>query len=149
VRIGLVCSAGGHFYELYCLESLWKKYEKFWVTFKKEDTEFLLAGERVYWAYVPTTRHFKNFWRNLILAMKILRREKPQVIITTGAGVGVPFLLVGRFLGMKTVFIESMARVRRLSLSGRLVYWLADRFLVQWPDLAQRHRRALFRGQVI
>lgn len=149
MRLGLICSAGGHFYELYCLRFLWEKYDNFWVTFKRGDTQYLLEGKKVYWAYAPTNRHLINFGRNLILAAKILRRERPQVLISTGAGVGVPFLLMGRFFGLKTIFIESMARVNKLSLSGRLVYWVVNRFLVQWPELAQKHPRAIFRGQVI
>ncbi len=149
MRLGLISSAGGHFYELYSLLFLWEKYDHFWVTFKREDTQHLLKGKKVYWAYAPTNRHLLNFWRNLILAAKVLRREKPQVLISTGAGVGVPFLLMGRLLGFKTVFIESMARVNNLSLSGRLLYLVVDRFLVQWPELVQKYPRAIFRGQVI
>lgn len=149
MRLGLICSAGGHLYELYCLQPLWNQYDRFWVSFDREDSRYLLRGEKIYLAYAPTNRHLKNFWRNLILAVKILRRERPQVIISTGAGLAVPFFLVGKLLGIKSIFIESMTRVNSLSLTGLLVYYLADRFLVQWPELAQKYSRAIYRGQVI
>lgn len=149
MRICLVCSAGGHFFELYGLKSLWKPHDCFWVTFKKEDTQSLLHEKKVYWAYAPTNRSLKNFIWNSFLAAKILPREKPKVIISTGAGVAVPFLALGRLLGCQTLYIESMARIKGLSLTGRLVYPIVHRFCVQWPELARRYSRALYRGQVV
>jgi UDP-N-acetylglucosamine:LPS N-acetylglucosamine transferase len=149
MRICLVCSAGGHFFELYSLNPLWEKHDCFWVTFKKEDTQFLLRGEKVYWAYSPTNRSLKNLIRNFYLAANIIPREKPRVIISTGAGVGVPFFYLGRILGIRTLYIESMARTKGLSLTGRLVYPFVHDFFVQWPELARKYRRAVFRGQVV
>ena len=149
MRICLVCSAGGHFFELYSLNALWRQHDCFWVTFKKEDTQSLLREEKAYWAYSPTNRSFKNLVRNFFLAVKVLSSEKPEAIISTGAGVGVPFLCLGRLLGIRTVYIESMARINGLSLTGRLVYPIVHDFYVQWPELARAYRRAIFRGQVV
>ncbi len=148
MRVCLVCSAGGHFFELYSLTPLWKQHDCFWVTFKKEDTQCLLREEKVYWAYAPTNRSFRNLIRNTWLAAKILPREKPDIIISTGAGVGVPFLILGRALGIHTLYIESLARIKELSLTGRLVYFVVHHFYVQWPDLARKYRRAFYHGQV-
>jgi beta-1,4-N-acetylglucosaminyltransferase len=149
MRICLVCSAGGHFFELYSLNPLWKQHDCFWVTFKREDTQYLLREGKVYWAYSPTNRNLKNLIRNFFLAAKIIPREKPQMIFSTGAGVGVPFLVIGRILGIRTLYIESMARTNGLSLTGRLVYPFVHDFYVQWPELSRKYRRALFRGQVV
>lgn len=149
MRLCLVCSAGGHFFELYSLHHLWQQHDYFWVTFKKEDTQCLLRERKVYWAYSPTNRSFRNFVRNVWLAARVFRREKPDIIISTGAGVGVPFLFLGRVLGLRTLYIESMARISKLSLTGRLVYPIVHHFYVQWPELAHKYRRALYRGQVI
>jgi UDP-N-acetylglucosamine:LPS N-acetylglucosamine transferase len=149
MKICLVCSAGGHFYELYGLNPLWRQHRRFWVTFKKEDTEFLLKNEKVYWAYSPTNRNLKNLIRNFYLAARILPRERPDAIISTGAGVAVPFLYLGRLLGSRTVYIESMARITSLSLTGRLVYPAARDFFVQWPELDGFYSRARFKGQVL
>jgi len=147
--IGLICSAGGHFYELYCLREAWAAYDSFWVTFASLDTQYVLRDERVYTAFSPTNRSLKNLFRNLLLAWKILAKEKPRVIVSTGAGVCVPFFLISRLRRIKTVYIESLARIGKLSLTGRMVYLLADEFIVQWPELAERLRKAEFKGQLL
>jgi beta-1,4-N-acetylglucosaminyltransferase len=148
MKICLVCSSGGHFFELFSLNSLWEKYDHFWVTFPRQDTKSLLRGEKVYWAYSPTNRNLKNLLRNSYLAARVIAREKPTAVISTGAGVAVPFLHLGRILGLRTVYVESLARVTNLSLTGRLVYPVVHDFIVQWPELAGRFPRARFRGQV-
>jgi beta-1,4-N-acetylglucosaminyltransferase len=149
MKLCLVCSCGGHFYQLYSLKNFWENYDRFWVTFPHNDTQVLLENERKFWAYHPTTRNIKNFVKNLFLSYKILRREKPQVIISTGAGVAVPFIYMGRLLGIKTIYIESLTRSQSLSFSGKLVYLVAQHILVQWPELAAKHRKLLFKGNVI
>lgn len=148
MKLCLVCSSGGHFFELYCLKQFWSQYEHFWVTFSKQDTCYLLQEEKVYWAYQPTNRNIKNFFRNLLLAWRILRREKPDAVISTGAGVGVPFLYLASFFRKKTIYIESITFVNTLSLSGKLVYPIVHHFLVQWPELTQKNKKAEFKGQV-
>jgi beta-1,4-N-acetylglucosaminyltransferase len=149
MKFCLVCSSGGHFLQLYSLRELWEGRERIWVTFPKEDTKVLLEGEHIYWAYHPTNRNIRNLFRNCSLALKVLRKEKPSVVISTGAGVAVPFIYGARLLGIRTIYIESLTRVKALSLTGNLVYPAARHFLVQWPELAQRHRKALYKGQVI
>ena len=74
--------------------------------------------------------HSERDWKTLINlweAWCLLRRERPALILSTGAGPAVPFALVGRFVfGIKVVFIETVTRVYKPSLTGRLMYWLAD-----------------------
>lgn len=149
MKVCLICSSGGHFFELYCLRSLWHNSDHFWVTFPGSDTQYLLKGKKVYWAYSPTNRSIKNLIRNLVMALGILLKEKPSVIISTGAGVSVPFFYLARILGMKTIYIESMTRINDLSLTGKLVYPVVENFFVQWSELAAKYSRAKFSGQVI
>ena len=149
MKICLVCSSGGHFFELFSLNSLWEKYDHFWVTFPSQDTKSLLRGEKVHWAYSPTNRNLKNLLWNSYLAARVMAREKPTAVISTGAGVAVPFLYLGRLLGLQTVYVESLARITDLSLTGRLVYPVVHDFFVQWPELAGRYGRARYRGQVV
>ena len=118
----LVCSSGGHFLQLYALRNLWEDHEQFWVTFPGNDTRFILKNVKKYWAFHPTNRHIRNLIKNFFLAFNLLRKEKPDIIISTGAGVTVPFFYIGKLLGIKTVYIESLARVEKLSLTGKLVY---------------------------
>jgi len=148
-KIALVCSSGGHLFELLSLRPYWGEYDRFWVTFPGEDTQFYLRDERAEWAFHPTNRNLKNFIRNFFLALRLLRRERPDLILSTGAGVSVPFIYAGRLRGIPCLYLESLARVKTLSLSAKLVYPFVNALLVQWPELAQKFRKARFKGQVI
>ena len=148
-KIALVASSGGHLYELVSLQEFYRPHPHFWVSFDTEDARSLLRDENVYWAYHPTNRNIKNFFRNFFLAVRVLRRERPSILISTGAGVGVSFIYVAWLLKIRTIYLESFTRITNLSLSGRLVYPLVDLFLVQWEHLTRRYPRAVFRGTVV
>ena len=149
IKFALVCSSGGHFLELSSLSGLWDSYDHFWVTFKANDTDFLLKEERVFYAFFPTNRNITNLLRNLFLAFRILSKEKPEVLITTGAGISVPFIFVAILFGIKTIYVESLTRINDLSLSGKLVYPILNHLFVQWPELEKKYKKAKFAGQVI
>jgi len=148
-RLCLVCSPGGHFMQLHSLQKIWGEGPRIWVTLPAADTEVLLKEERVQWAFGPTNRNLVNLFRNLRLAFSVLRKERPDAVLSTGAGISVPFVWAARLLGIQTLFIEDLTRVSRLSLSGRLVYRIADIFLVQWPELVPRYPRAQYRGRFL
>jgi UDP-N-acetylglucosamine:LPS N-acetylglucosamine transferase len=149
MKIGLICSSGGHFLQLYLLRDSWNKFDHFWVTFNSCDINCLLKSEKLFFASSPTNRNIKNLLKNSFLAFKILLKEKPDMIVSTGAGVAVPFIYVAKLLGIKTVYIESVTRVNELSLSGKLIYPVIDNLIVQWPQLAKKYKKAKFTGQVI
>ena len=149
MKLCLVASSGGHLLELTSLRAAWGDHHHFWVSFPTQDAETLLADEQRVWAHHPTNRNLKNLLKNCWLAWRTLRRERPDAVISTGAGVAVPFLLLGRLLGMRTVYVESVARIDGLSLTGRLVYPFVHRFYVQWPELAGRHAKAQYAGRVV
>jgi UDP-N-acetylglucosamine:LPS N-acetylglucosamine transferase len=144
----LVASNGGHLLELMQLADLWPQERRHWVTFQTTDAMPLLAGEKTTWAHHPTNRNPTNLIRNLGLALRIVRSREVQAIVTTGAGVSVPFAIVGRMRGVKVVYIESMARITSPSLTGRLVYPFADTFIVQWPGLQRFFKRSQAFGTV-
>jgi beta-1,4-N-acetylglucosaminyltransferase len=89
-----------------------------------------------------------NLLRNLVLAVRVLRERRPRAIVTTGAGVAIPFLYVGRLYGARVIFIESFSRVSEPSLTARLAYPVAHEFFVQWPALRKHFRRARYEGQI-
>lgn len=138
----LVCSSGGHFKALQQLRPFWENHPRLWVTFRTATTEQELEGEAVRWAFSPTNRNLPNLLRNLGLALGILRRTRPTLILSTGAGVAVPFLLLGRLFGSQVVFIESITRIHTLSLSARLVRPFLHVLYVHWPQLQSRYPRA-------
>jgi glycosyltransferase involved in cell wall biosynthesis len=148
-RVVLVCSPGGHLLEMLSLEPAYRHLDETWVTLPCVDVEHLLAGRKVFTAHGPTNRSLVKLVRNLPLAWNVVRRHDPDVILATGAGLAVPFFLIGRLLRRQLVYVESLARSETLSLTGRLVYPLADHFFVQWPQLARRHRKARYEGNVL
>jgi beta-1,4-N-acetylglucosaminyltransferase len=147
-EILLVASSGGHLLELLQLADMWPKEKRHWVSFKKSDAVSLLAAEKTTWAYHPTNRNVHNLIRNLWLALKLVRRRRLQAIVTTGAGVAVPFIVIGRLAGVNVIYIESMARITAPSLTGRLVYHLRPTFFIQWPELSEFYPRAKCYGTV-
>jgi UDP-N-acetylglucosamine:LPS N-acetylglucosamine transferase len=145
VKLLLVCSSGGHLLLLHQLRPWWKGHERSWVTFRKTDAESLLQGESVDWAFHPTQRNIPNLLRNMRVAWRVLRRERPDIIVSTGAGVALPFFLLAKALGIKTVFIEAYERLDRPSLTGRLCYPICDMMVLQW----EQQRRFYPRGELV
>lgn len=140
----LVGSSGGHLAQLWSLRPWWERKRRTWVTFGTTDARGLLADERdVVWAYHPTTRNVPNLLRNTWLAVRVTWRVRPATVVSTGAAVAVPFFLVGRLLGARTVFVEVYDRVETPTLTGRLVRPLAHLVLVQWPE-----QRGLYRDSI-
>ena len=148
MKVCLVGSSGGHLMHLYMLKPFWQKQERFWVTFDKEDARSLLEGEQVYPCYFPTNRNVKNLVRNTFLAWKVLRKEKPDLILSSGAAVAVPFFYLGKLFGMKTIYIEVFDRIDRPTLTGRLVYPIADKFIVQWEEMTKIYPKAECLGSI-
>jgi len=142
VKVLFVCSSGGHLAQLYRLRSWWDRHEREWVTFDTPDAVALLEGERVAWAHHPTTRNVPNLMRNLGLAWRLLRRDRPDVIVSDGAGVAAPFFALGKLLRIATAYIEVYDRVDTRTVTGRLCYPLADLFCVQWDEQRRLYPRA-------
>jgi beta-1,4-N-acetylglucosaminyltransferase len=144
----LVCSSGGHLQQMLALRPVWGEYTHVWVTFDKSDARSLLRDERVVYAYSPTNRNVKNLVRNLFLAWRTLSSVRPRVMLTTGAGVAVPFAWLARLRGINVVYVESFTRIEGPSLTCRLVAPIAHRVYVQWPELTDRVKKARYAGNV-
>lgn len=148
MRVALVCSSGGHLTQLHQLKPFWEKHDRFWVTFKLPDSESLLAQEDVVWAHYPTTRNVRNAVRNFGLALRVLSRRRPDLLVSDGAGVAFPFFLVARLLRIKTVYIEVYDRIDSPTLTGRLCRPLTNLFLVQWEEQKRFYPRAQVIGRL-
>jgi UDP-N-acetylglucosamine:LPS N-acetylglucosamine transferase len=131
-----VCSGGGHLAQLQSLRPWWRSRQRAWVTCDSPHSRSLLEGEDVMWAHFPTTRSFVNLLRNTVLAVRLLllRRGRPAAIISTGAGVALPFFVIGRLMRVPTVYIEVYDRIDMPTLTGRLCRPFTSLFLVQWDD---------------
>ncbi len=147
-KIMLVCSSGGHFKALQGLREYWQKFaERNWITFKTGTTQAELKNEKAFWAYSPTNRNFVNLVRNLILAINVLNKERPPIVMSTGAGVAVPFLFIAKYLyKSKVIFVESKTRVRDLSLSARLLrsWKVLDLLIVRAEEISNLYPESIF-----
>lgn len=148
LKICLVGSSGGHLTHLYMLKPLWKDMDRFWVTFDKEDSRSLLEGEKVYSVYYPSNRSLKALIINTWRALKILPKEKPELIVSTGAASAVPFFWIGKILGAKTIYIEVFDRIDKPTITGKLVYPVTDRFIVQWEEMKQIYPKSINLGSI-
>ena len=148
MKVCLVGSSGGHLTHLYMLKPFWQDKERFWVTFNKEDANSILDGEQVYHCYYPTNRSLKALLINTRLAWKVLRKERPDVIVSSGAAVAVPFFYLGKLFGMKTIYIEVFDRIDKPTMTGKMVYPVTDRFIVQWEEMKQVYKKAINLGSI-
>lgn len=149
-RLCFVSSSGGHWEELMCLKPLTENYDSFFVT--EEGGQALDSKLNNLYEVAQINRKEKffiaTFLRLFIRAYRILRREKPDFIITTGALAAFPFCLLGKLLHKKVIYIESFARVEGKSLTGKLVYPFADLFIVQWSDMLKFYPKAVYVGGI-
>lgn len=146
----LVASSGGHLAHLLRLEPWWREHRRTWVTFGTADARSLLRDEDdVVWAHHPTTRNLPNLLRNTALAVRVVRRTRPDLVVSSGAGVALPFFVTARLLRIPTVYVEVVDRIDSRTLTGRLCRPFSTRFLVQWPSQARLYRGAIEIGPLL
>ena len=145
-----IASSGGHWEELMCLKPIAQEHDTFYVT--EEGGQARDSSLEHVYLLPQINRRQKDFlWRFMKLmvsAGKIMYREKPEFLVTTGALISFPFCLYGKLMGAKVIYIESFARVNDRSLTGRLVYPIADLFLVQWESLLELYPKAKYVGGI-
>jgi beta-1,4-N-acetylglucosaminyltransferase len=134
MKVCLVCSHGGHFTETLQILEAFAGHEIFFATYHSpRETQAVEIAKAYFSENIGT-----SVWRMLrgtFWALRILLRERPDVVVSLGAEIAVPFLYLAKLLRIKTLFIESWCRVENLSLTGKLVYPIVDAFWVQWPQL--------------
>lgn len=133
----LVCSRGGHLDVLLSLREAFAGFDVVWITQQSDRAEALRrAGERVRGlgeysrgASLPATA--RTVWRSIAL----VARERPRLLVTSGAGIAVPFCVLARLAGAYVVFVETSARVRGASSSGRVLSRIANHVIAQWEEM--------------
>lgn len=148
IKVCLVGSSGGHLTHLYMLKPFWKNKDHFWVTLDKEDARSLLEGEKMYPCYYPTNRSLKALIKNTKIAWNVLHKEKPDLIISCGAAVAVPFFYIGKMMGAKLVYIEVFDRIDKPTMTGKMVYPIVDKFVVQWEEQKKVYPKAVNLGSI-
>jgi len=148
-KICLAASAGGHMSQLLRICESWKGYETFCVTTVDVAREELRKYGHVYFVGECNHKHPIRIVKVLLNCIRIISKEKFNVVISSGAAVGCLMSFLGKMKGAKVIWLDSIANVERLSLSGRLVRPIADLCLVQWPELTDRYSGVEYVGTVI
>ena len=147
MKLALVCSHGGHLTEIMYLLDAFEGHDTFFITYNNFRTKNL--EQKKYLLENIGTSPFKMF-KSFFQIGKILLKEKPDTIISTGSEIAIPTFIIAKILGIKTIFIESWCRVKTKSGTGKIVYYLSDLFLVQWPELIELYgRKAKYVGAVV
>jgi len=149
-KVCLIASSGGHFEQIMMLRPLIEKYDGFVVT-EKTTYDLSIGFAKLYHLKQINRHEFKfpyYMFINFIKSFSIFLKEKPDVIISTGALATIPMCVLGKILKRKIVFIESFAKTNSPTLSGKLVYKFADVFIIQWESMKDFYPNATFLGSI-
>lgn len=149
LRLCLVASAGGHLSQLLKIASVWSGRTVCWITTTELVRASLGGNGQVYVVGECNRQHPLRVIAVFFRSLRILRKERPNLVISTGAAPGCIVALLGHLMGAKVIWLDSITNVHRLSLSGRLIRPFADLFLVQWPGLVRKYRGVEYVGAVI
>lgn len=149
LRICLAASAGGHLSQLLKVADSWAGFEIIYITTSEVVRDELSKFGRVYIVGKCNRQHPILTAKVFLQCIRIVFKERPDVVISTGAAAGCVLSFVAKTLGARLIWIDSIANVERISLSGRMVKHIADLFLVQWPDLASQYKSVEYVGAVV
>jgi UDP-N-acetylglucosamine transferase subunit ALG13 len=142
----LVTPSGGHLSEIRALSNCYANKPHYYViNVPIIETSDMQGRTQV----ITLSQRDWKFLVNLKEAFSIIRRERPKVILTTGGGFSVAFALVGKLFGVPTVYVETVAKVVVPTATGKIMYWLVDRFFYQWPYLESYFPRAEYVGLIL
>ena len=151
-KLCLVCSAGGHLEQMKRLERVYSRCNHFFIGSKNKHAAEFAKNKKSYFiknpgrdqdAYNPF-----NLFISFFQSLRILLKEKPDFIISTGAGIAIPVCYAAKILGAKIIFIASAACVSRLNLSSRIIYPISDLFFVQYEQLKNSCKKAVYGGNL-
>jgi beta-1,4-N-acetylglucosaminyltransferase len=146
MKICLVCSHGGHLTEIMQLKEAFEGHETFFITYGCVRTRQL---EHKYLLRNIGTNPLLMGWA-FFLTLGILLKEKPRLIISTGSEIAIPAFYLAKILRIKTIFIESWTRIEHPTGTGKIVYPVADVFLVQWKHLLSKYgKKAKYEGGIL
>lgn len=136
-RLLALASGGGHWVQLQRLRPAFEGFETSYVSMFPSYAE-QVSGSRYY--MVPDASRFDlvSFAPVLFKALTIMLRERPRAVVTTGSAPMLAFILLGRLIGARTLWVDSIANSERMSSSGRLAKKLAHRVISQWPEVAAK-----------
>ena len=150
MKICFIASSGGHLEQIMMLKPLMKKYESFVVT---ERTNYSVSDKDIPFYYLNQVNRKElacAFFMliNFFKSMNIFLREKPDMVISTGALATIPICLISKLFRKKVIFIESFAKINSPTMTGKLMYKIADQFYVQWESMKDVYPNAIYKGGI-
>lgn len=153
-KVLFISSTGGHLSEMMQLKKMFKDYDYHIITEKtksnismknkyKDRINFLVYGTKDHMLTYPFKLIY-NCFKSLFLYLRI----HPDYIITTGAHTAGPMCLIGKIFGSKVIYIETFANINTKTITGRLLYHVADRFIVQWPSMTKIYKDSIDGGWI-
>ena len=153
-KVLFIASTGGHFSELMQLSPMFNKYDYHIITEKTKTNSNLKEKHKgrvdylMYGTKDHTFSYIFKFSFNCIKSIYLYFKIRPQYIITTGTHTAVPLCYLGKLFKRKIIFIETFANIKTKTLAGKLVYPIADLFLVQWEEMLKLYPNAKFKGGI-
>jgi UDP-N-acetylglucosamine:LPS N-acetylglucosamine transferase len=147
-RILLVSSSGGVLLELLALAPWWSRHDVVWAAVKAADTEPLLEEHRVHWIRDLTVRRPLGLLPGLLRARRILRAERPELIVSAGSGPAVPYFLAAALSGIPSFWVSTHNVLHRPGIAARICAQLASRVLLQRPSQWPAHSNGVVIGEL-
>ena len=149
-KICFVASSGGHLEQVKQLKLVAERYDHYYVVTETKATRQMRQRR-----YIVSDLVRKNKVVRLLRMMRmmaeqfvIFAKERPDVVVTTGAAVAIPTCLIGKLFRKKVIYIESFARISTPNKTGLLIYKFADLFIIQWEALRQYYPNAIYGGSI-
>lgn len=146
MKIIAISSVGGHWIQLLRLKPFFDRHDTIFVS-TRADFSGTVSGSQFYSISDFNRNNMKGVWFAIRDLIKILRKEKPDAVITTGAAPGLLALLIAKVFSVKTIWLDSIANVEELSMSGRIASTFCSKTYTQWPDLAKG--KIVYAGNVL
>lgn len=150
IKICFAASTGGHFEQLMMLKPIMQASESFILT---EKTQYSVKNDDQAVFYLHQVNRKESFWGMYLLlnafkSIYIFMKQRPDVVICTGALAMIPMCLLAKMFGKKLIFIESFAKVTSPTETGKFLYKFADRFYVQWESMLEIYPNAVYLGGI-
>ena len=153
-KVLFISSTGGHLSELLQLSPLFEKYDYHIITEKDKTNEYLkqIYGKKIHFLpYGTRSKIFSYIFKYLFVCIKTVYyyfKLRPKVIITTGTHTAGPMCILGKIFGSKIIYIETFANSNKKTATGRLIYPIADLFIVQWEDMLKLYPKSVYGGSI-
>ena len=149
-KLCFAASSGGHFEQILMLKPLMEKYDSFLIT-EKTAYKAEVKGEKMYFLHQVNRKESLfpfEMLLNSFISLYIYIKERPDVVISTGVLAMIPMCLLVKLFRGKLIYIESFAKVTSPTVTGKLMYKIADRFYVQWPQMKKIYPKAIYLGGI-